>query len=94
MSLALLFHHLLLNMFRMLINPSSPPQLNQNVTPTHIEPGMCKLIYKTSEYVQETLSKTYHTQRKLNNHKTPHQPTFEETRFLKQPRTSRLSTRH
>jgi len=55
--------------------------------------GMYKLIYKTSEYVQETLPKTYHTQRKLNNHKTPHQPTFAETRSLKQPRKSRL-TRH
>ena len=79
MSLALLFHYLLLNMFRMLVHPSSgacdllwiyfmcyiavvrcvlvlqcdsarvvwcpyagsdtiPPQPNQNVTPTHIEP--------------------------------------------------------
>ena len=68
MSLALLFHYLMLNMFRMLVNPSSgpcdlfvelflglycsgslcegwslhkdttPPQPNQTVTPTHIEP--------------------------------------------------------
>jgi len=60
MSLALLFLYLMLNMFRMLIHPSSgacdlfvelflvlqpgsgyhttPPQPNQNVTPTHIEP--------------------------------------------------------
>jgi len=37
---------------------------HHNATPTHIEPGMCKLIYKTSEYVQETLSKTYHTKKK------------------------------
>ena len=49
MSLALLFHYLMLNMFRMLIHPSSgaclslhtdttPPQPNHNVTPTHNEP--------------------------------------------------------
>ena len=51
MSLALLFRYLLLNMFRMLVHPSSgacdcfslhkdttPPQPNHNVTPTHIEP--------------------------------------------------------
>jgi len=42
MSLALLFHYLLLNMFRMLIHPSSGAcelfvQLF-HVTPTHIEP--------------------------------------------------------
>ena len=67
---------------------------HHNAKPTYIEPGMCKLIYKTSEYVQETLSKTYHTQRNLNNHKTQHQPTFTEIRFLKPPRTSRLNTRH
>jgi len=138
MSLVLLFHYLLLNMFRMLIHPSSgacdlfvellhglycsvkrevdalvylfsgeclvvtcvvPLEQTSSAsaciriphhhkaTLTHIEPSMCKLIYKTSEYVQETLSKTYHTQRKLHNHKTPHQPTFTETRFHKQPRT-------
>jgi len=54
MSLALLFHYLMLNMFRMLIHPSSgaevlqpaygyhttPPQPNHNVTPTHIEPEL------------------------------------------------------
>jgi len=67
---------------------------HHNATPTHIEPGMCKFIYKSSDYVQEALSKIYHTQRKLNNRKTPHQPTFTETRFLKQPRMSRLNTRH
>jgi len=52
MSLALLFLYLILNMFRMLIHPSSgacdlcadlhtdttPPQPNHNLTPTHIEP--------------------------------------------------------
>ena len=39
MSLALLFHYLLLNMFRMLIHTdTTPPQPNHNVTPTHIEP--------------------------------------------------------
>ena len=38
--------------------------------------------------------KTYYTQRKLNNHKTPQQPIFAETRFLKQPHMSRLNTRH
>jgi len=54
MSLAFLFHYLPLNMFRMLVHPSSgvcdllwiyfmdciatPPQLNHTVTPTHIEP--------------------------------------------------------
>jgi len=44
MSLALLFHYLMLNMFRMLVHPSSlhtdttPLQPNHNVTPTHIEP--------------------------------------------------------
>ena len=73
---------------------TTPIQASHNVTPTHIEPGMSNLIYKTSEYVQETLSKTYHTQRKLNNRKTPQRPTFAETRFLKQPHTSRLNTHH
>jgi len=47
MSLALLFHYLMLNMFRMLIHPSilrslhpdtTPPQPNHNVTTTRIEP--------------------------------------------------------
>ena len=92
-------------LFQTVINPHIPLEQtssasaciriphHHNATPTHIEPDMCKLIYKTSEYVQET-SKTYHTQRQLNNHKTTHQPTFTETRFLKQPRTSRLNTRH
>jgi len=148
MSLAFLFHYLMLNIFRMLIHPSSgacdlfgelfhglycsgsrcvvvmvwcgiqiqaealphttwtdqqcfslhldttPPQPNHNVTPTRIEPGMCKFIYMTSEYIQETSSKTYHTQRKLNNHKTPQQPIFAETHFLKQPRTSQLNIHH
>jgi len=63
MSLALLFHYLMLNMFRMLIHPSSvcrlrhwclslhtdttPPQPNHNVTPTHIEP------YTTHEITQQ-----------------------------------------
>jgi len=46
MSLALLFHYLMLNMYRMLIHPSSgfslhtyttPPQPNHNVTPTHFK---------------------------------------------------------
>jgi len=40
---------------------TTPPQSNHNVTPTHIKPGMCKLRYPTSEYIQETLSK--HTTR-------------------------------
>jgi len=54
MSLALLFHYLMLNMFRMLVHPSSgacdlffrfslhpdttPQQPNHIVTPTHIKP--------------------------------------------------------
>jgi len=45
MSLALLFHYLMLNMFRMYAGWSfsphmdtKPPQPNHNVTPTHIEP--------------------------------------------------------
>jgi len=47
MSLVLLFHYLMLNMFRMLIHPyagwslhtdTTPPQPNHKVTPTHIEP--------------------------------------------------------
>ena len=51
MSLAFLFHYLVLNMFRMLIHPSSgwslhpdttPPQRNYNVTPTRIEPEQYK----------------------------------------------------
>jgi len=57
---------------------------------THIKPGMCKLRYTTSEYIQETLSKIYYTLRTLYNHKTPQQPIFAETHFLKQPHTSRL----
>jgi len=36
---------------------TTPPQPNHNVTPTHIEPGMYKLIYTVSEYIQKTLSK-------------------------------------
>ena len=50
MSLAFLFHYLMLNLFRMLIHPwypdagcslhpdTTPPRPNLNVTPTHIEP--------------------------------------------------------
>jgi len=36
---------------------TTPLQPNHNVTPTHIEPGTCKLRYTTSEYIQEILSK-------------------------------------
>ena len=50
MSLALLFHYLLLNMFRMwypyagfsLHTDTTPSQPNHNVTPTHIEPEQYK----------------------------------------------------
>jgi len=49
MSLALLFHYLMLNMFRMLIHTvfslhpdTTPPQTNHNVTPTRIEPEQYK----------------------------------------------------
>ena len=73
---------------------TTPPQPYHNVTPTHIEPGMCKLRYMTSEYIQETLSKIYYTLRTLYNHKTPQQPIFAETQFLKQPHMSRLNTPH
>ena len=43
MSLVLLFHYLLLNVFRMhlcfsLHKDTTPPQPNHTVTPTHIEP--------------------------------------------------------
>ena len=56
MSLALLFHYLMLNMFRMLVQQSSgacdlyvelfhglycPAQPNHTVTPTNIEPEQC-----------------------------------------------------
>jgi len=44
---------------------TTPPQPNHNVTPTHIEPGMCKLRYTTPEYIQETLSK--HTTHKVHS---------------------------
>ena len=38
MSLALLFHYLLLNMFWRMHKDATPPQPNHTVTPTHIEP--------------------------------------------------------
>jgi len=58
---------------------------------SHIKPGMWNSdtwhdIFRT--YYQ----KAYYTQRTLNKHKTTQQPIFAETRFLKQPHTSRLNT--
>jgi len=53
---------------------------------------MCKLRYTTSIYIQETLSKIYYTLRTFYKHKTPQQPIFAETHFLKQPHTSWLNT--
>ena len=124
MSLALLFHYLMFNMFRMLIHPSSGAcdlfvelfhglycsvrieifvlaylfsgeclvvtcvvffrkRVSANI-------GCCSVLWLFKKHYQ----KTYYTQRKLNNHKAPQQPIFAETRFLKQPHTSRLNTRH
>jgi len=86
MSLTLLFLYLMLNMFRMLMHPSS---------------GDCDLCAELFHGLHRSVKiriysgniiKIYYTLRTLCNHKTPQQPIFAETHFLKQPHTSRLNT--
>jgi len=161
MSLALLFHYLMLNIFRMLIHPSSGPcdlfvelfhglycsvrievialaclfngeclvvtcvvvleSVFLQILAAAVSCGywvfcVCSVLFDNVSWIYSDVvymslhipgsmcvhqnifrkhyQTTYYTHRKLNNHKTPQQPIFAEKRFLKQPHTSRLNTRH
>ena len=88
MSLALLFHYLMFNMFRMLVFPSS---------------GACDLFVELFHGLYcsvriEVLALAYLFSGEclvmtcvvvlIRHHKTPQQPIFTETRLLKLPHTS------
>ena len=99
MSLALLFHYLMLNMFRMLIHPSSGAcdlfvELFHGLycsvwievfALAYLFCGKCLVV--TCVVVLESVFLQILTA-------AAQQSIFAETRFLKQPHTSRLNTRH
>ena len=68
----------------------SEPHGNTN---THRTRYVITYTHDIRIYSGNFIKNTLHT-RELKNHRKPQQPIFTETRLLKQPHTSRLTTRH
>jgi len=61
----------------------------------HTSNQVCVSSYTRHQNIfRKHYQKTNYTQRKINKHKTLQQSIFAETRFLQQPHTARLNTRH
>jgi len=66
---------------------------NRGLASPEQSPGETNPLFQTVINVYSgNIIKIHYTLRTLYNHKTPQQPIFAETYFLKQPHTSRLNT--